>query len=68
MTAPARFRQADLTRALKGAAAAGFRVARFEVTKDGSIVVLATAAPAEANDDENEWDEVLHAPQAAASR
>jgi hypothetical protein len=39
--APATFRQADVTRALRGAVAAGVEVARIEIdARTGSIVML----------------------------
>jgi hypothetical protein len=48
---PCTFKQTDLTRALKGAAKAGVEVQRFEIDREGKIVVvsgrsndLATAA------------------------
>lgn len=40
MTAPAKVRQADITRALKGARAAGLIVLDFYVTLDGAIRVI----------------------------
>ena len=49
---PARFTQADITRALKGAAAAGFTVA-LEITLDGAIRLIPVEArpvPASGND------------------
>jgi hypothetical protein len=36
---PLTFRQRDLTRALKGAKAAGYPVAKVVITSDGSIVL-----------------------------
>jgi hypothetical protein len=51
------FRQSDVTKALKAAMNAGVSVRRFEIDREGKIVVItdgtlpsATAA--------NEWDEV----------
>lgn len=37
---PCIFKQTDLTRALKGALAAGMEIARFEIESDGRIVVV----------------------------
>jgi hypothetical protein len=36
---PARFRQADVTRALKAARAAGIEVSKVEINADGGIVI-----------------------------
>lgn len=57
---PALFRQSDLTRALKGAQAAGLSVARVEVDASGKLVVV-IGEPAKAAEGQptNEWDEVL---------
>jgi hypothetical protein len=57
VSAPARFRQVDVTRAMKGAVAAGFKVGRVEIDRNGKIVILSESAP----DPEaaNEWDEVF---------
>jgi integrase len=46
VSAVARFRQVDVTRALKGAEAAGFRIGRIEIDRDGKIVILSDSAPA----------------------
>ncbi len=58
---PSKFRQTDLTRALKGARAAGVEIARVEIDNDGRIVVVA-ALPTDGNGDvsgeRNEWDAV----------
>ena len=53
----ARFTQADVTRAVKGAANAGMRVGRVEIDPAGKIVILSekVAPPV----DPNPWDEVL---------
>ena len=57
MTAVARFKSADLDRALKCAKKNGIRVTRFEIDPNGKIVILSErGAPATAA---NEWDEVL---------
>jgi hypothetical protein len=53
----ARFKQADLCRAVKGAEAAGFRIGRIEIDPNGRIVIVAGNAPGPAIS--NEWDEVL---------
>jgi hypothetical protein len=55
---PYTFRQTDLTRAIKGARAAGIDVARIEIEKDGRIVILPTQSAAVPETARNEWDEV----------
>jgi hypothetical protein len=56
---PARFRQQDVTRAIKAAKSAGIPNVRVKIDKDGAIVVEsgggeeATPAPSD------EWDDVL---------
>ena len=54
MNVPARFRQADVTRALKGCAAAKVPVQRADILPDGTIRIIlgGGAAP----DDPNPWD------------
>ena len=50
-----RFTQADITRAFKGATAAGVVVQRVEIDPDGKVIVFpenGSGAPAGAND----WD------------
>lgn len=49
---PATFRQIDVTRAIKGAQAAGMEVAQFVIDKSGNIVVVAKgdSAPAPGTD------------------
>jgi hypothetical protein len=57
---PCIFRQTDLTRALKGARAAGIEIERFEIDKDGKIVVIAEKSPespCDGEDERNEWDD-----------
>jgi hypothetical protein len=53
------FKQGDVTKALKGAAAAGMDVNRVEIDRDGKIVVIGgareQAAPPQSA---NEWDSV----------
>lgn len=56
---PATFKQSDLTRALKGAVAAGVAVARVRISKDGSIEIDTTKPPpsqATPTTTENPWD------------
>jgi len=58
---PASFRQSDVTRAIKGAIAAGFDVKRCEIDRDGRIVVASNdPAPAaiEAPKSDNPWDAI----------
>ena len=58
---PSIFRQTDLTRALKAALAAGIEIERFEIGKDGKIVVVAgklPESPSDGGDQRNEWDTV----------
>ncbi len=57
------FKQQDVTRALRAAVAAGIEVQRYEIDKDGKIVVV-TGKPHKSADDGNgnsgnPWDEVL---------
>lgn len=54
MTAPARFKQDDLTRAVRGAERAGMRVGRVEIAPDGSIVLVSESVAPSAP--ENPWD------------
>jgi hypothetical protein len=53
----ASFKQSDVTRALKGAANAGMRVGRIEITTNGKIVILSEEQPKALHF--NEWDEVF---------
>lgn len=55
------FRQGDLTRAIRGAEAAGVHVGRIEIDKAGKIVIVIgpSANGNEPRDEPNEWDDVL---------
>jgi hypothetical protein len=56
---PSTFRQRDLTRALRAAAAAGVEIARFEISREGVISLIpGTNRKAEPDQDPecNEWD------------
>jgi hypothetical protein len=55
VTAPAKFKQGDVTRAIKGARAAGFKVARFEIDPNGKIIIY-TESRAANDDGPNDWD------------
>jgi hypothetical protein len=62
---PCTFRQLDVTRALRGAVAAGIQVQRIEIDKEGKIVVIAGKVPESARDSEdkrNEWDDANDTP------
>lgn len=50
---PATFRQSDVTRAAKGALAAGLPVARMEIDREGKIVVIIEGGTSKV---ENDWD------------
>ena len=58
--APSAFRQQDVTKAIKAAAAAGVHIARIEIDKAGKIVIIAGNSadqPAQVPE-ANEWDRV----------
>ena len=57
---PATFKQADVTRALRGAVAAGVEVQRIEIDKTGKIVVITGRPERVPVSNINDWDEVLH--------
>jgi hypothetical protein len=46
--APSTFRQSDVTRALRAAAAAGLNVVGYEIDKQGKIVVMTGASDTKA--------------------
>jgi hypothetical protein len=52
--APSTFRQSDITRAIRGARAAGVDKVRVEITKDGKLVIIADGEPEPK--EPNEWD------------
>jgi hypothetical protein len=49
------FRQADVSRAVKGAVAAGLAIARVEIDAAGKIVIVTGAAPETAEDAYAAW-------------
>jgi hypothetical protein len=51
------FKQGDVTKALKGAVNAGLSVKRFEIDRDGKIIVIADG-PLPSATTGNEWDDV----------
>ena len=55
MSKAARFKQADLTRAIVGAKKAGMRVGSVEIDANGKIVILADRS---AKSDSREWDAI----------
>jgi hypothetical protein len=54
MTAPARFKQSDIKRALSGALAAGVGVRKIEIDRDGKIVII-PASDKKPEADNDEW-------------
>jgi hypothetical protein len=52
----ARFTQADIGRAIKGAVAAGMRVAEAMVTRDGDIRLIFSIPGDVAQSGRNDWD------------
>ena len=57
--APSTFKQRDLAAALRVAQAAGLKVARVEIGRDGRIVMVTGAGESACPEQGNEWDEVL---------
>jgi len=51
-----RFTQTDLKRALRGAAGAGHPINRFEIDREGKIVVVFGKPEEREGLGENEWD------------
>jgi hypothetical protein len=57
--APSKFRQHDVTRAVKAVAAAGVDIARVEVDRAGTIRIIAAGSePAGQGREVNEWDRI----------
>jgi hypothetical protein len=56
---PSTFKQTDLTRAIKGARAAGIDVARIELNKNGRIIIVPIQTATASEIIRNEWDDVL---------
>jgi hypothetical protein len=54
--APSIFRQQDVTRAFRAAKAAGVRVARVEIDRDGKIVIVTADVELDERREGNEWD------------
>jgi imidazolonepropionase-like amidohydrolase len=54
------FKQTDVTKAIRAAKNAGMEVGRFEIGRDGKIVVIAgkPLAQGSAADGENPWNDV----------
>ena len=52
MTAPARFRQADVQRAAAGVARAGFTIAKIEIDRTGKISIIPGQPESQARGDE----------------
>lgn len=55
---PQKFKQGDVTRALKGAVNAGLAVKRVEIDRDGRIVVITEDMLKSVRSSVNEWDDV----------
>lgn len=47
---PSKFKQIDVTRAIRGAIEAGLRVAGAEIARDGTIRIMTADATAETSD------------------
>jgi len=58
MRGPSQFKKSDVTRATKAVLAAGMQIARVEIARNGTIVVVPRDAntAAEVSADANEWD------------
>lgn len=58
MTAPAKFKEVDVKRAVKGVQAAGVAVQRVSIDPSGKIDIVC-GSPVNASKDSQEWDTVL---------
>lgn len=56
MTAPARFKQADIKRAAAGVLSAGLQVAKIVIDANGKIVII-PGSPKE-SERSNEWEDL----------
>jgi hypothetical protein len=57
-----RFKQRDVTKAIKAAVKAGIAINRVEIDKDGKIIIVTVKEEGMVNGDnpgKNEWDRVL---------
>lgn len=54
MTAPARFKQSDIKRAVSGALSAGLGIQKIEIDRDGKIVII-PASDKKPVADNDEW-------------
>jgi len=55
---PLAFKQGDVTRALRAASAAGQPVQRFEINREGKIVVFVGKPEEREGLGDNEWDKI----------
>lgn len=58
------FKQRDVTRAIKGAAAAGVDIGSVQIDRDGKIVIV--PASQVSIQEPNEWDQLCESPQNTA--
>ena len=56
---PSTFRQRDVTAAVKAVEAAGHKIARVEIGRDGRIIVFPARTDEDHPASSNEWDKVL---------
>jgi len=53
------FKKSDFVRAVEAAREAKLEIARVEVSKDGSIVIIVASGNGATASEGNEWDEVI---------